>query len=93
MTPRLTINERSDALTKVRTNIEPGVVHEVDAAELLDLERQGLIYSFERDEHTDALGLKVGDFARWQAADRKADVVTAPPAATATNTDLNTEGK
>jgi hypothetical protein len=54
----------------VRTTIEPGVVHEVDAAELLDLERQGLIYSSSATRHTDALGLKVGDFARWQAADR-----------------------
>lgn len=31
--------------TKVRTTIKPGTVIEVDSAELLDLERQGLIHS------------------------------------------------
>lgn len=36
--------------TKVRTTINPGTVLKVEAAELLDLERQGLIKSREGDE-------------------------------------------
>lgn len=33
--------------TKVRVTIEPGVVRSVDDAELIDLDRQGLIHSSE----------------------------------------------
>ena len=36
---------------KLRVTVEPGVVREVDDAELVDLARQGLIHSF---EHTEA---------------------------------------
>ncbi len=36
---------------KVRTTFTPGIVHEVGDAELLDLDRQGLIHSREGDEH------------------------------------------
>lgn len=36
--------------TRVRTTITPGIVIEVEAAELLDLERQGLIESREGDD-------------------------------------------
>lgn len=53
MTPRENTN-REDVvmarLTAVRTTIEPGRVLKVDASELLDLERQGLIKSREGDE-------------------------------------------
>lgn len=38
---------RAVALSKVRTTFTPGEVIEVDERELLDLERQGLIYSGE----------------------------------------------
>lgn len=37
--------------TKVRTTFTPGEVIAVDAAELLDLERQGLIHSQESDDN------------------------------------------
>lgn len=49
MTPRETIKKGSGAMakTKVRTTIEPGVVLSVDDSELLDLERQGLVKSYE----------------------------------------------
>lgn len=50
MSPRSDNTERSDAVgkkTKVRTTIEPGRVIEVDDSELLDLDRQGVIYSSE----------------------------------------------
>lgn len=67
-------------MTKVRTTIEPGVVHEVDAAELIDLERQGLIYSREGD--TTAKGEH-----KWQPKGRGEDIVTAPAPITATTTD------
>lgn len=53
MTPRAATDKKgSDAMgkTKVRTTIEPGVVLTIDAPELLDLERQGLIKSREGDE-------------------------------------------
>jgi hypothetical protein len=35
--------------TKVRTTIEPGTVIAIDDTELIDLDRQGLIHSSERD--------------------------------------------
>ena len=41
---------RAVALTKVRTTITPGKVIEVDERELLDLKRQGLIYSPKGDK-------------------------------------------
>ena len=48
MTPRNHLTERGGTVTrktKVRTTIEPGVVLAIDDAELLDLDRQGLIHS------------------------------------------------
>jgi len=39
--------------TKIRTTINPGEVLNVDAAELLDLERQGLVKSYVADEKDD----------------------------------------
>lgn len=66
-----------------RATQEPGVVREVDDAELLDLARQGLLYSY---EHTDAaaavLGGTVKTPGKWKSPDRSDDVVTAPPATT-----------
>jgi hypothetical protein len=52
MTPRNTDQERSDAMgkTKVRTTIEPGVVLEVDDAELTDLVNLGIVKSREGDK-------------------------------------------
>jgi hypothetical protein len=49
MTPRETDKKGREAMgkTKVRTTIEPGRVIEVDDAELLDLDRQGLLKSYE----------------------------------------------
>jgi len=41
---------RAVGLTKVRTTFEPGKVIEVDERELLDLERQGLVYSPKGDK-------------------------------------------
>ena len=64
-----------------RATQEPGVVREIDDAELLDLARQGLLYSY---EHTDAaaavLGGAVKTPGKWKGPDRGDDVVTAPPA-------------
>lgn len=66
-----------------RATQEPGVVREIDDAELLDLARQGLLYSY---EHTDAaaavLGGTVKTPGKWKSPDRGDDVVTAPPATT-----------
>lgn len=76
---------------KLRVTIEPGVVREVDDAELVDLARQGLIHSY---EHTDdakaaleAHGATPNVVAKWKDANKASDVVTAPDPATATTTD------
>lgn len=67
---------------KLRVTQEPGVVREVDDAELVDLARQGLIHSY---EHTDATADALDKFnlkpevERWKAAKKGEDVVTATP--------------
>lgn len=93
MTPRATLNERSGAVatTKVRTTIEPGVVREVDDAELVDLYRLGLIASLERDDRHAALGVTAPKGSRWVPAEKGADIVTAPAPLTATTTDTAEE--
>lgn len=70
---------------KLRVTIEPGVVREVDDAELVDLARQGLIHSY---EHTDEAAVVLADYAlkpsvkKWRDADKGEEIVTAPPAIT-----------
>ncbi len=70
---------------KLRVTIEPGVVREVDDAELVDLARQGLIHSY---EHTDAAAAVLTAFdlkptvKKWRDADKGEEIVTAPPAIT-----------
>jgi hypothetical protein len=93
--PEQSTIERSGAVatTKVRTTIEPGVVREVDDAELVDLYRQGLIHSLERDERHKVLGVAAPKGSRWVPAERGDDIVTAPAPVTATLTDLNTEAE
>lgn len=54
--------------TKARTTIEPGKVLEVDDAELVDLHRQHLLHSFERNDTTNALGLGKSP-NRWRGGD------------------------
>lgn len=50
--PRINNNRKDDAVgkTKIRTTINPGEVLTVDDAELIDLERQGLVKSRVEDE-------------------------------------------
>ena len=77
---------------KLRVTIEPGVVREVDDAELVDLARQGLVHSYEHTDDAKAVLHGAGVDAslivnRWKDADKASDVVTAPAAATATKTD------
>lgn len=70
---------------KLRVTIEPGVVREVDDAELVDLARQGLIHSY---EHTDEAAAVLDRFdlkpkvKSWKAPEKGDDIVTAPPATT-----------
>lgn len=76
--------------TKLRTTFTPGVVLEVEASELLDLERGGLIYSREGDdnwEDGEAEDITSGELtpepdAKATKADNKAtaDKVEAPGA-------------
>jgi hypothetical protein len=85
VTPRETLNERIGAVGKhlVRVTQEPGVVREVDDAELVDLARQGLIHSYNHtDETKSLLDGDVKTVGKWRAAERGDDVVTAPPAIT-----------
>lgn len=77
-----------------RATQEPGVVREIDDAELLDLARQGLLYSY---EHTDAaaavLGGTVKTPGKWKSPDRGDDVVTAPPATTEPTASADEKGE
>ena len=72
---------------KLRVTVEPGVVREVDDAELVDLARQGLIHSF---EHTEAAAevLDQHDLKpkvkSWKGAERGGEIVTAPASITPT---------
>lgn len=80
----------------VRVTQEPGVVREVDDRELVDLQRLGLLESF---EHTpEALALLPEGFktpSNWKAAKDGEEVVTAPPAITDTDVapGVTTKGK
>lgn len=85
MTP-VTIERKEDAVTDkhaVRVTQEPGVVRQIDDAELVDLARQGLIHSY---EHTDAaaavLGGTIKGVKAWKGAEKGEDVVEAPAAIT-----------
>lgn len=73
--------------TRVRVTIEPSVVREVDDAELLDLHRQGLLYSFERSETTDAVTDGAKSPHRWQAPAKGDDIIEAPASVTDTPTE------
>ena len=67
----------------VRVTQEPGVVREVDDAELLDLARQGILHSFERTEEAKAvLADTPTPSERWKPAPKGAEIVEAPPAMT-----------
>ncbi len=67
-----------------RVTQEPGVVREVDGAELLDLARLGILHSYEHtDEAAAALGgSHVKTPGKWKAAQSGEDVVSAPAAMT-----------
>lgn len=68
--------------TNVRVTIEPGVVREVDDAELLDLHRQGLLHSFERSAVTDAVTDGAKSPHKWQAPKKGEETIEAPPSMT-----------
>lgn len=67
----------------VRATQEPGVVREVDDAELLDLHRSGILHSY---EHTDAaaavLGGTVKTPGKWKSPDKGDEIVEPPPTMT-----------
>jgi hypothetical protein len=87
MTPRSNTDRREDAVaekTRVRVTIEPGVVREVDDAELTDLHRQGLLYSFERSDQTDAVLDGAKSPHRWQSPAKGDDIIEAPASVTDT---------
>lgn len=80
MTPRTEPIERTGAVThKLRVTMEPGVVREVDDAELLDLARQGLIHSYEHTPEAavvlEGLSLPV---ERWKGPKKGEEIVTPP---------------
>lgn len=68
----------------VRVTQEPGVVREVDSAELLDLARSGIIYSYEHTEEAKAAlgGSHVKTPGKWSAPKADEATVTAPAAMT-----------
>lgn len=66
-----------------RVTQEPGVVREVSGAELLDLHRSGILYSYEHtDEAAEVLGGPVETPGRWKAPKKGAEIVTPPTATT-----------
>lgn len=66
-----------------RATQEPGVVREIDDAELLDLARQGLLYSYERTDAAAAvLGGTVKTPGKWKSPDKGDEIVTPPPGVT-----------
>ena len=66
-----------------RVTQEPGVVREVDDAELLDLHRLGILHSYEHtDEASAVLGGVVGTPGKWSAPKKGAEIVEAPAAMT-----------
>lgn len=86
MTPA-TPNRKDNAVANlVRVTQEPGVVREVDDRELIDLQRSGILHSFEHTEHALEVlpkGYKAAN--RWKAPEKGAEVVTAPEPVTSTN--------
>lgn len=80
----------------VRATQEPGVVREVDDAELLDLHRSGILHSYERTDAAAAvLGGTVKTPGKWKSPDKGEAVVEAAPAMTdpAANADEVAEKK
>ena len=77
-----------------RATQEPGVVREIDDAELLDLARQGLLYSY---EHTDAaaavLGGAVKTPGKWKSPDRGEEIVEPPAGLTDPPADAGKKGE
>ena len=67
-----------------RATQEPGVVREVDDAELLDLHRQGILHAYEHTDEAAAVfgGSHVKTPGKWKPKERGDDVVTAPTAMT-----------
>jgi hypothetical protein len=71
--------------TRVRVTIEPDVVREIDDAELVDLQRQGLIHSYEHTDHAAEVlpaGFKAPN--RWRAPDKSTEIIEAPAPVTDT---------
>lgn len=69
--------------TKVRVTQEPGVVREVDDRELVDLQRQGILHSFEHTEH--ALHVLPKSYKapnRWRGAEKGEEIIEATAAMT-----------
>lgn len=84
MSPRNQTDRKDTTVThSVRVTQEPGVVHEVDDRELLDLSRQGILHSYEHtDEAAEILSGTVATPGKWKAATKGEDPVVAPPAIT-----------
>lgn len=81
--------------TKVRTTITPGEVIKVDAAELIDLERQGLIHSREGDDRwQDDTPVKTESGVVTDGLDKQATTGDKPAAAKAkASAKVTTENK
>ena len=75
-------DRKDDAVNthKVRVTQEPGVVREVDDAELNALARQGLVHSYERtDEAAAALPAGFKTDHKWKAPAKGDEAVKASP--------------
>lgn len=66
----------------VRATQEPGVVREVDDAELLDLHRMGILHSFEQTAATDRVLGDVKSPKSWKSPEEDEAKVEADPAMT-----------
>lgn len=78
----------------VRATQEPGVVREIDDAELLDLARQGLLHSYDHtDEASVVLGGVVKTESKWKGPNRGDNIVTPPAAVTDTPASADEKGE
>lgn len=84
MTPEKQPKERIDAVAThlARVTQEPGVVREVDDAELLDLARQGILHSYEKTDTSSAIVAGRKTPAKWVAPKKGAEIVAPPDAIT-----------
>lgn len=77
-----------------RATQEPDIVREIEDSELLDLHRQGILYSYEHtDEASVVLGGVVKTPGKWKAPDKGAELAKPAPDAAAAPASADQKGE